>query len=422
MRARQKRFLWVVGLLAVFSIFAPRILQPQGPKKTQVRAYQLWRDDLRQIGRELPKRHKNAFFRISEKAWHTLVEASIKRLGPKVDLPHFIAELLRICAAIGDSHTQLAWQQARLPQAPVRFFAFSDGVFVTIFPKDHAKLKGAEVLSLQGVPIAKVLKRLRTFIPAENESFLAGQVAGFLPIPSLLQAFGIGDDPKVLKIGIREGKKELEIAIPALRVGQRPRSPFATSFTKIPAFLGRVTQNYSYTFLQKGRTLYLRYNHCRDFQGFKRLVTALMKEVAAKKPNKFILDLRSNGGGNSEVIAPLFNQLHQNPILKKANLLCLIGRRTFSSALLNAIQMKQRFHATLVGEPTGGKPNHYGEIKQLLLKNSHLTLFYSTKLFKTVPNDPDSLVPDKLIPLKSQDVFQNRDLALQYCLGVSQNH
>ena len=44
----------------------------------------------------------------------------------------------------------------------------------------------------------------------------------------------------------------------------------------------------------------------------------------------------------------------------------LIGRATFSSAQMNAQQFRDRTKAILVGEPTGQKPNHFGEIKNFI--------------------------------------------------------
>jgi len=38
-------------------------------------------------------------------------------------------------------------------------------------------------------------------------------------------------------------------------------------------------------------------------------------------------------------------------------------------------------HAILVGEPTGNKPNHYGQQQNFELPNSRLMVHYSTKHF-----------------------------------------
>ena len=38
--------------------------------------------------------------------------------------------------------------------------------------------------------------------------------------------------------------------------------------------------------------------------------------------------------------------------------------------------------AIFIGEPTGGRPNHFGEVKSFNLPNSGLSVRYSTKYFR----------------------------------------
>jgi hypothetical protein len=51
-----------------------------------------------------------------------------------------------------------------------------------------------------------------------------------------------------------------------------------------------------------------------------------------------------------------------------------------------------------LGEATGGKPNHYGEISSFILPNSEMTVSYCTKYFETTNGDPDALYPDIALP------------------------
>ena len=64
----------------------------------------------------------------------------------------------------------------------------------------------------------------------------------------------------------------------------------------------------------------------------------------------------------------------------------------------------------LIGEPTGGKPASYGEVKSFLLPNSDLAVNYSTNFVPAlyVPDTP-SLLPDVAIPMRSADFFARHD-------------
>ncbi len=57
---------------------------------------------------------------------------------------------------------------------------------------------------------------------------------------------------------------------------------------------------------------------------------------------------------------------------QRGKIFVVIGRRTFSSGLLNAHDLAARTRAILIGEPTGGKPNSYGEVESFTLPRSGL--------------------------------------------------
>jgi C-terminal processing protease CtpA/Prc len=111
----------------------------------------------------------------------------------------------------------------------------------------------------------------------------------------------------------------------------------------------------------------------------------------------------------------------RDSINRKENLFIVVGRKTFSSAILNAMELKNETNATLVGEPTGGKPNHFGEVKTLHLSNTNIDVYYSSKYFKTTNEDKDSLYPDIVIPLMSSSYFKGKDDFLDYILEKNSN-
>src|SRR5207237_1090908 len=83
-----------------------------------------WREDLRHLARELPRRHKNAFHRVSREQFERTVadvDAAIPGLPP-ADVPVL---MLKVTAEVGDAHTYV-----RLPPGPrlypVRFYWFGD--------------------------------------------------------------------------------------------------------------------------------------------------------------------------------------------------------------------------------------------------------------------------------------------------------
>jgi uncharacterized protein (TIGR03437 family) len=75
-------------------------------------------------------------------------------------------------------------------------------------------------------------------------------------------------------------------------------------------------------------------------------------------------------------------------------------------------------NATLVGEPTGGKPSGYGAVKGLTLPQSRLYLQYPTAYFPLLGGIPDrdSLYPDVAVNVRSTDYFARHDSILAAAL------
>ena len=73
----------------------------------------------------------------------------------------------------------------------------------------------------------------------------------------------------------------------------------------------------------------------------------------------------------------------------------------------------------LVGKPTGGAINHYGEVKTFTLPESGLYASYSTKLFIQDKNAaPGSIMPDVLVEFTVDDLRSGHDVQTAACLDM----
>jgi C-terminal processing protease CtpA/Prc len=117
-----------------------------------------------------------------------------------------------------------------------------------------------------------------------------------------------------------------------------------------------------------------------SFGKFKREIFQAINE---EKVKKLIFDIQFNPEGSSRQGTKFIKQLAKNKIINlKGKLFVIIGRRTFSSAIINTYDFKKYTNAILVGEETAARLNHYGEIKKTELPTSHLKIYYSTKYFQ----------------------------------------
>lgn len=178
----------------------------------------------------------------------------------------------------------------------------------------------------------------------------------------------------------------------------------------------RKNENYWSTSIDNGDTLYVAYNSCLidPANPFAEFSNDIMSKLKPGGPERVIIDLRNNFGGISNVIEPFMAKLAAHKVINQSDrLFVLIGSSTFSSAMLNALQFGTTTRATLVGEPTGGKPNQYGNISTRFLPKSGLQVSISTKYFDQNPTDPPSVTPDITVVLKSSDFFTGADPVMQ---------
>jgi C-terminal processing protease CtpA/Prc len=173
-------------------------------------------------------------------------------------------------------------------------------------------------------------------------------------------------------------------------------------------------KNYWYQFLDNSQTGYIEYRVCGNDPklSFQEFAQATLADLDKHNVSRVVIDLRENEGGHSKVIQPLIQGLKRRHQWK-GHLFALIGPKTFSSAMMNAIELKMDAGAILVGEATGGKPDSYGEVDLLTLPNSKLVVGYTIKYFRAPKSmRMDAVYPDIPAALTIDDVLAGRDSGL----------
>ena len=346
---------------------------------------QRWREDLAFLAKELPARHKNLFFQLPRQEFEAAVEELDEAVARRSD-GELVVDFMRLVASAGDGHTSV--QSGRGPVAwtrlPIRLRKFSDGLRVVAIARGRETALGAEVSAVGGVPIDEAWRRVASIVAHENESALAAFAPGDFEVPFLLHGLGLAPDGAHASFRVRDDA------------------------------------TYWIQWVESSQLLYLQFNSCRNdaAKPFADFCAELFAEADAHEVERLVVDLRRNGGGDSTVIAPLFQGLGaRRRLRRKGHLFVAIGPGTFSSAMMNAIQMRAGYGALLVGEPTGGKPNAYGEVKGFELPHSKLLVQYSTKYFDQVPGDPASVEPDLVAPLSWAHWSAGRDPVLEAVLA-----
>lgn len=373
-----------------------------------------WRDDLRILASELPRRHKNLFFNITKEKFEKSV-AELDALIPSLTDSEIKVALMRIVAQVGDSHTHVQWGYDDFTIFPLKVYRFSDGWYVTEADEQYRRIVGARLLSIGETGAERAGEALRAMIACENESCFKRYVPAYMVVPEILQSARL--IPKTEEgrfvFADRQGRK-FTVTLKADKSVEDVKwvDTYTVMGTQPPLYRRNPQSNYWFEYLAESRTLYLNYSRCRNIEGhsFKEMMAEALSIANSQPVERFVIDMRRNAGGDEGIFRPLIKQLSRRRELnRRGKLFVIVGRGTFSSACHNAIELKKRTNAIVVGEPTGQKPNSYGEVKTFKLPNSGLEINYSTWFWKRVEGDPPSFVPDIEVPFPSAAYLAGRD-------------
>lgn len=182
----------------------------------------------------------------------------------------------------------------------------------------------------------------------------------------------------------------------------------------------------------KDTTLVLHLRECVYNEEYKNMLHEAAQVCKEKNLTVLELDLSKNMGGTSEVIDEFIRFTHidvyrryemidfssgspvcvasretivtnqKKEILFPERIFCRVSNTTFSSARTFAVTLKDNGIATIIGEPTGGKPCSYGMPKRDVTPNFNIRFRVSRALFLR----PDSNLDDEktLYPQKRVEI------------------
>lgn len=353
-----------------------------------------WVNDITYLEKTLPRVHKNLYFHLSEEELHRQLK-ELKDKVPGYTDQQIEIELSIILAGIGDTHTGSSIGAEY--RYPLEFHWFAEGIYITGANKEYMELLDARVITINGQKIEEVVNKLKPVLGAANESWFKTQIIYYLPLPDVLQYFGVSTTDEIeLEVELANGEGKMvtlkPISYKEYVAAERPAGP-------VPLYRSHPDENYWYEYLEDEKTVYLNYNSCQQMRDkpFEIFAKEFWDFVKGHEVEKLVLDIRDNRGGSSSILEPFIKEVKKSSFNRPGRLYVIIGRDTFSSAVLNAVRLKKDTEAFFVGEATGGEPNHYGEVKQFKLPNSEKPIRYSTKYFKWVDEDINTLEPDQVI-------------------------
>lgn len=418
--------------LIFFSLFAIMVI-------SEAKSYSnnKWKYDIEYLRDTLPKKHINLFFKITQKDWNNYLD-SLELKSNYLSDDFVLLSIKELLSKVGDSHTTIYWK-AKIEDKrslPLEFNWYNDGIYVTATEKQNLSIIGCKIVSINNYSIEEVIKKFRNLIVQDNEASIKQELPNLLKLPVVYDYFGLLPNHDSMIIGVLNKNGSINKVI----INNNHKSLSSIKLKRKPLYLKNINKEFWYSGLLKDSILYIQYNKCtgKEYykfykknnqikfpfgiylqfkiltsQSFNKFANKIYQELRTNNYNKVVIDFRFNDGGSSSQGTYLIDSISKYKNLMKFG---IIGRNTFSSAIINVLDM-QIGNAILIGENTSGMAKHFGEVKILYLPQNNVIIQYSTSFFNLTDKYTNSIIPDVSCDLSFDDYLLGNDPCLEYIIN-----
>lgn len=420
-----------------FILISSTLAFAQTDQPTSKTETEKWREDLRFMAEEMPKRHKDLFHRMTREQFEEAIKNLDARI-PQLSRNQIIVEMARIVAMVDDGHTNL--YPTRDPKVgfrvlPIKLYFFKDGLFVRSAKKEQANLVGARVLKIGDATAEQAYSKVRELIGRDNEMDVLFFAPHLLVMPEVLQALGMSSDTEKARLTFEKNGKQQTVTLN--QIGLAEMMAGDTDMTWVPKdgwidmrdettnpaalWLKDPSNKFWFELLPDKKTLYLQLNQVnnKDDESLAEFSKRLSAFIESNAVEKLVLDLRLNRGGNGTLLPPLVSTLIKSKINKPGKFFTIIGRSTFSAAQFLVNDLERYTDTIFVGEPSGSKGNIYGDSRRIYMPNSGITVRTSVYYWQDWhPLDTrEWTAPHLTAELSAEEYRTNTDPALKMILS-----
>lgn len=394
-----------------------------------------WRTDLALLAREVRRKGyvEGVYRALPQKDF----DDSVRKLNdaiPKLSDGQVLVGMMKLLRAVGDGHTGILRPPAQADYAlalPLRFYLFTEGLFIIGADPKYRELLGARVVRFGEHSIDEVMRALDPVISRDNDIW-PSQIGPYrmrsLP---LLNALGMSPDIHRIQLAIvspageqRTVTVEADTNFPDIW-NEFPKTWITyaeTLGTPLPLYLKNTNANYWFEYDAASKVIYFQFNRVINDpnESLAAFSERLFRFINEHDVSKLVIDMRWNNGGNTFLSRPLINRIiRSDKVDQPGKLFVIIGRRTFSAAQNTATYFERYTNAIFVGEPTGSSPNFVGEETPFTLPYSKIVANVSDLYWESSwPQDHRKwIAPQIYLPPAFAAYRVNRDPALEAILA-----
>lgn len=401
---KRSMLVTALGALAICSVAWAQ--ETQGERSTH------WREDIALARTDFLSRDRSFSDtnRARAEVWLMDLEAQVDRLSDQ----EILARLAQAAAMSGNAHTRayILRNRGHWRRYPIRIWKFADEWRVVAARPEHARLVGARLVSVSGVPIEQAEEGVRSLF-AGNDSWARYMAAYSLTSPDALIGVGAIDaeGPAPVAFDIDGESVELELATEPFEVRNRPEEAWwflspshptvvgwvhVLTSVALPPSLAGAAENYRFVRCA-GEVAYLQFNRAQNLEGGPSVAefgAGVLASLAAEPPQRLVVDLRFNTGGDLTLGGHFIRDLARSPFAQiPGRVSVMVGPNTFSAGITHVVQLQQDAQVTLAGTAPGDGLEFWSEGGNVTLPNSGVNMHYADRAH-TYSSAVSSVAPD----------------------------
>lgn len=354
------------------------------------------------------------FFHTKKELDQKIENQLVKDKYDQYDICYIMNFLIKFMLSKYDSHTKVLFSEGRY--LPIELKIADNEVYIINVPSKFSKFKTWKVLEINGVIVSKLLNEIEEICCYSTEEYLRTRQVSILEDIDMLRTLPSIDSATLrFNFLVSDGWHSEVISFDINNLVDEVEERF-------------LPENYSYEIVND--CIVIHYNSCRD----KDKMEELIEEISKIPVDKYVIDLRYNGGGDSSIIRPLIE------FLKGKKVVALVNEYVFSSGRMALVELK-KIGAYVIGtnistslNAFGNNPSEYKiENTDLIVKRSssyflydsdyNCTSFSKNNFFEYFKDrkellEPVFISPDLEVKETVDDIVAGRDrqmkMAFQY--------
>jgi len=376
----------------------------------------MWNQDFDYIITEIERLHPNPYRVMAKEEIESKFEQLLKKVN-RLNSDEIIFEIAAIVSSLEDGHTSIVWDQYLSDRYyPVKFKIIDDKLYIIKATDEYAEIIYKEVATINGYHPSNVIDKMASYCSAENEYFRDFLVESRLSFVDFYKNTALASKSGELELYVKDESGYYEYNLPIVNGDDVKELGHDIDFSNTTYGV----YNYNFEHVSDKQLLIFNYNDCctDKYMSFEMFNEHMWSYIEANDIEKIVIDLSRNLGGDARCFRAFFDRFAISELNQQGKAFVVIGNQNYSAGTEAAAMLKRLTAVELIGQPTGGSPQMFGNAEYIETPNHGVQIAVSVDYFDTYPNyNHNAIMPDHSIIKSIEDYKKSLDPIIEYVVA-----